>query len=433
MKVAIIDFQYKTEEYFSQEMAGSYGIKTWMGDSFLAKVIVKNKKKIKFPVIMLAYIAAICRDNGHDVFVVNSENEVRDADMYILHSSIVNFSKEIQLSQLIKQRTTAKVGIIGPFCSVKPEIFKDHVDFIINGEPENTIKAIKNIDDIPHGVINSARTEYLDELPFPAWDYFDVDKYAFGPGFKKPFLELSGARGCSASCNYCPYKTYYGNYRGRTVESVIKELRYLKDNFGVKTLQFRDSNFTFNKDWSIKLAKEMIKNKLDIEWICEARLDLLDKELLAVLRDAGLKLLGVGIESSDEEILKKSTRLPIKKKRQEELIKYCHEIGISLVANYIFGFPEDTKDNILNTIKYAKKLNTRFASFGILTPYPGSVFYEKVKDRIFEKDFEKFTASNPVLETDNISKEDLLKLIEKAYVSYYWRPAWLLKHGWKFI
>lgn len=433
MKAAIIDFQYKTEEYFNQEMAGSYGLKTWIGDSFLAKLLTKNKKRFKFPVIMLAYIAAILRDNGHEVIVVNNENEIVDADIYLLHSSIVNFRKEIRLCQLIREHTNAKIGIIGPFATYKPEIFKDHVDFIIHGEPENAIKEIRGIDNIPQGLVESPQIRSMDELPVPAWDCFEINKYTYGPGFKKPFLEISGSRGCSASCNYCSYKAYYGNHRGRTVDSVIREISHLKEKYKVRTLLFRDSNFTYQKEWAIKIAEEMIARNFDIEWVCEARLDLLDEEMLTLFKKAGLRLIGVGIESFDDKILQKSTRLPIKKERREELINHCKKIDIEMVANYIFGFPEDTKENILKTIKYAKKLNTPFASFSVMTPYPGSAFYEKIKDKIYEKDFEKFTASNPVFEIKGLTKEELLKLIEKAYVSYYFRPAWLLRYGWRYI
>lgn len=433
MRTAIIDFQYKTKEYFTQEMAGSYGIKTSTGNSFLAKLIMKNKKRIKFPVIMLAYLAAIFENNGHEVVVIDDEDGIMDADLYILHSSIVNFRKEIQLCREIKARTNAKIGIIGPFCSVKPEIFIDHVDFIINGEPENIVKTIKDKSSIPEGVVVSAPVSNLDELPFPAWKYFNIDKYTHGVGFKKPFLELSGSRGCSASCNYCSYRAYYGNHRGRTVESVIREISYLKDNFNIKSLCFRDSNFTYRKEWAVQLANEMIKHKFDIEWSCEARLDLLDKELVNLLKEAGLRHLGIGIESFNEKLLKQYTRLPIKKKHQEDIIKHFKNIGLSFVANYIFGFPSDTKKNILETIRYAKKLNTPLAAFALMTPYPGSVFYEKIKDKIYEEDFEKFTSTNPVFEVEGITKKELLELIEKAYVSYYFRPAWILRHGWRYI
>lgn len=414
-------------------MAGSYGYKTWAGNSFLARLLIKNKKRIKFPVIIFAYLAAIFKHNGHDVLIINDESEIQDADLYLLHSSIVNFRKEIQLCELIRDRTKAKIGIIGPFCSFKPEIYRNHIDFIIKGEPENVIKEIKSLNRVPEGIVESLPVENLDELPFPDWSYFDIPKYTFEPVLKKkPFLEISGSRGCSSSCTYCHYKAYYGNYRGRSLESVIKEISCLIDNFNIKSLLFRDSNFTFRKEWSLQLAQEMINRGFDLEWSCETRLDMLDKNMLDLFKKSGLKHIGVGIESYDETVLKKSTRLPIKKKHQEEILKYCQEIGISVLANYIFGFSGESKQNILNTINYSHELNTPFATFNILTPYPGTVFYEKNKDKIYEDDFEKFTGSYPVIEVEGLSREDLLNYLEKAYVSYYWRPAWLLKHGWKY-
>lgn len=433
MKIGIIDFQYKTEEYFSQEMGGGFGVKTWVGNSFLARLITRNKKRMKFPIIMLAYVAAIFRDNGHEVVVLNNEDEISDADLFILHSSIVNFKKEIQLCQLIKERTHGKIGIIGPFCSAKPEIYKPYLDFIIKGEPEIVVGNVDSIKDIPRGIVESSPVEDIDELPFPAWEYFDTDKYTFEPVLKKkPFLELSGSRGCSATCNYCPYRAYYGSYRGRSINSVIKEIVYLIKNFGIRSLLFRDSNFTFRKEWSLQLAHKMINHGFDIEWACETRLDLMDEDMLKLFKESGLRHIGVGVENYNEEILRKSSRLPIKKEHCEKIISYCQKIDISILANYIFGFPGDSKENILNTIKYAKKLNTPFAAFNICTPYPDTIFYEKNKDRICENDFEKFTGSNPVMEIPGLSREEMLRLSEKAYVSYYFRLAWLLKNTWKY-
>lgn len=433
MKIAIIDFQYRTEEYFTQESAGSYGLKTKMGDSVFAKLITKYKKQIKLPVIMLAYIAAILDNNGHEVIVINDESEIVNADLYLMHSSIVNFGKEIQLSRLIKEKTGAKIGIIGPFSTYKPEIFLDDFNFVVQGEPENAIRQIKDAGSIPSGIVQSPRVENLDELPFPAWKFFKISKYSHGRGFKQPFLSISGSRGCSASCNYCSYRAYYGNYRGRTVESVINEIAYLKKDFKIKSIVFRDSNFTFNKEWAIELAEEMIRRKFNIEWLIEARLDFLDTDLIKLFKRAGLIHIGIGVEGANEDFLKKSSRLPIKKAHQEKIIRYCNDNNVSLVANYLFGLPGDTRENILNTIQYAKKLNTRIAAFCICTPYPGTTFYEKIKDRIYEKDFEKYTTTNPIFEIDGLSGEELLRLLEKAYVSYYFRPAWLLKHAWRFL
>lgn len=434
MKVAIIDFLYQTKEYFSQEMSGNFGVKTWAGNSFLARMITRSKKGIKFPVIMLAYLGAILRKNGHQVTVVENENSIQEADLYLLHSSIVNTKKEIQLCQYIKNQTGAKIGIIGPFSSFQPGIYSDSADFIIQGEPENIISTIHTREDIPEGLVKSTPVENLDSLPFPDWELFTIDKYSFKPALrKKPFLEISASRGCSSTCRYCPYRAYYGDYRGRSIASVVGEMGHLKERFDIKSLLFRDSNFTCRKKWVLELATQMVQHRFHIAWSCETRLDMLDEEILDVCREAGLQHIGVGIESLDDELLRSQGRQPIAISHIEKILRYCRNIGISVLANYIFGFPGDSRRNIMDTIRFAKKMNTPFASFHIFTPYPGTTVYQNTRADIYQDDFESFTLSTPVMRVAGLSGEELSALMEKAYVSYYFRPAWLWQHGWRHL
>jgi radical SAM superfamily enzyme YgiQ (UPF0313 family) len=156
---------------------------------------------------------------------------------------------------------------------------------------------------------------------------------------------------------------------------------------------------------------------------------MLDEEILDRCREAGLRHIGVGIESLDDQLLRSLGRDPIARKHMEDIIRYCRKIGISVLANYILGFPGDTRQNMEKTLRFARKLNTPFASFHIFTPYPGTPIYQKEKDKIYPVDFEKFSLSNPVMAVEGLSAEELVQFMEKAYISYYYRPAWLWQYA----
>ncbi len=111
----------------------------------------------------------------------------------------------------------------------------------------------------------------------------------------------------------------------------------------------------------------------------------------------------------------------------EEIVNYCDKLGIRVTAFYLLGLPGDTEESIKNTVDYAKRLNTHVAQFFIHTPFPGTEYFEKVKHRLIEKDWEKFDCYTPVFRHENLSAQDLLRLKEWAFVSYYYRPSYAFK------
>ncbi len=425
MKITLLNVLSKNNRYHvNKDVMGSFGLVTRIGNSFLAKVIEGMKKKgVNLPIFSLAYLAAILYKNGHKVeFKTNTMPE--DSNLVIIPSSIVEFKAELKMARLIKEKTKAKVGFIGAFASVKPELYLKYADFVIKGEPEDVISKIK--DSIPKGFIKS-KLMNLDELPFPKWDIFPVEEYSYYPVIKgKPFLPVLSSRGCALNCNYCPYKLHYGNWRRRSPENIINEIRYLVDKFNIKGLLFRDPLFTLDKKRVREIAKRLID--FNLEWACETHFDYLDKDLIDLMYESGLRSINVGIESSDENILANATRKSSRKRYVEMIIRYCQKKGIKITSFYILGFPDDTEDSINRTIRYAKKLNTHVAQFFIMTPFPGTKFYDSIKDDIFEKDFEKFDSFTPVFKHKNLSSEDLLRLKEKAFVSYYFRLRYMLSY-----
>ena len=148
----------------------------------------------------------------------------------------------------------------------------------------------------------------------------------------------------------------------------------------------------------------------------------------------GLRNINIGVETIDPEIAKKNKRLLVKEDHQQEMIKFCTKLGVKISAFYILAYEGDTEETVKNTIKYAIKLNTSLARFAVSTPYPGTGFYTQLdkEGRLLTKNYEKYTQFNLVYKHNNLTKEKVRSLVEKAIRDYYFRPAFYLMHlKWK--
>jgi len=424
MNITLLNIQKKGD---NKDYNGGFGTTFQVGKSFLAKLLEGMRAGGEcFPLLSYGYLAGIFRKNGHTVEVLTNKIPV-DSDLVVIQCSLVRHNLEIDFIKKIKTQTNAKIGIIGPFASVKPDIFIKYADFIIQGEPEEIALQI-NDNYIPRGIVKSNPITDLDSLPFPDWSVFPVEKFSYKPTLsRRPFTFIQSSRGCIYTCNYCPYKVF-GLYRERGIQNVVDEIEYLVSEYDIKSLMFRDPCFSFNKKRAAGIADEIIKRGIDVEWGCETRLDNLDIELLEILYKGGLRAIKVGIESIDSDILKQQKRKSIGKEHQEKIIRYCDKRGIRVIAFYIIGLEEDTRESIMGTIKYAKKLNTDFANFTLCTPIPGTEYYEQIKDRIYETNWENFDNFHPVFKHKHLTADELYKFQEDAIVSYYIRPAFILKH-----
>lgn len=424
MKITLLNIQKKGD---NKDYNGGFGTTFQVGKSYLAKMLERIRSGGEyFPLLSYGYLAGIFKKNGHTVNVLTNEIP-GDSDLIIIQCSLIRHNLEIDFMKRIREQTRAKIGIIGPLAFVSPDLFKEYADFIIKGEPEEV--ALKISDNyIPVGIIESNPIMNLDSLPFPDWSVFPIEKFSYKPALpKRPFTFIQSSRGCAYTCNYCPYKVF-GLYRERTVENVLEEIESLIDKHHIKSLMFRDPCFSFNKKRAANIADEIIKRNIKIEWGCETRLDNLDIGLLDLLYESGLRAVKVGIESAELDIVKQQKRKPINIEHQEKIIKFCDKKGIRVIAFYIIGLEHDTKESVEKTIKYAKKLNTDFANFTLCTPIPGTEYYEQIKDRIYEENLEKFDNFHPVFRHKNLTAGELCKFQESAIVSYYIRPAFILKH-----
>ncbi len=432
MKIALIDLRESATGCNNKDKAGTFGNSSHGEDWVSRAYSFLKRNKVDVPVVHFGYMAAILRQAGHEVNFY--EAEPKDEEIVILASSIVGYDEELEFVRKIR-KPGRKIGFINAFATAKPEIFLEEADFVIKGEPEAVIQKLAKGEIELKGAIDSPLIYDLESLPFPDWDGFPVSRYGYYPVLKKtPTLSILTSRGCSFDCSYCPYMvTQTDKWRRRSAKNVVDEMEYLVRKYGVRSLVFRDIMYTQSKQRSLQISEEIIRRGLKVEWSCETRADCLEEESLKLLHRSGLRAIHLGIESPEDEIVIKSGRLPIKESQQEKVVRDAEKIGIHIIAFYILGFIHDTPQSMEKTIAYAKHLNTPLAQFDVMTPYPGTKFFDQIKDRIVDTDWKKYTTHYPVVRLDHVSPKQVLSFKNKAYRDYYFRPSWMLKNGFKVL
>ena len=423
MKIALLEINKPGD---NKDFNGGFGTTFQIGNSLKARALSFIRSNLEnIPTMSYTYLSSIFKRDGHSVKYYF--NEVPDSsDIVLIHVSLIRHNEEIKFIRNLKARGE-RVGVYGPLASVRSFLFGD-ADFVIQGEPEEIVVEISKSGNIPKGIVKSNPVMDLDSLYFPDWDLFSEKDFSLAPAISaKPAFFVHASRGCPYGCSYCPYLVF-GTYRVRKPEKVIEELVFLKKKYGMRGFYFRDPTFSINETRIKKIVRLMIEKKLNLEWGCETRLDLLSIPLLRLMYDSGLRAIKVGIESMNHGLLESHGRIPPKIRHQEEIIKFCEKKGIKVIAFYIIGLPSDTLKSIKETIQYSRRLNTSFANFTICTPIPGTGFYDELKEKIIEKDLNKYDNFHVVFEHDNLSKKEILKLQEEAITGYYFRLKYIFRY-----
>ena len=426
MKIAFLNVKSSRRECINKDFMSGYGWAFNAGNSMRARLINFVKKQGEsLPLMSFGYMSALFQTYGHEVEYLT--NKVPNSDIAFISSSMVDYRNEIEWAKKVKA-AGVKVYFIGVFASFKSELFLPYCNAVIKGEPEEICARIADGYQ-PEGLVESNPISDPDSLVFPNWDIFPHKKFSYLPVLKeKPFFPILSSRGCVYSCEYCPYPVFY-KYQNRSVKNVIGEIEYLVEKYNMRGMLFRDPLFSGNKKRAKQIAENIIEKNLKIKWACETRLDCLNEDLLDTFYEAGCRVINVGIESSDTQILDNVNRKLINPDCQKKMVDYAHKLGIRITAFYVLGLEGETIQTINKTIEYSKWLDTFVAQFFINTPFPGTVDYERNKDNLIESDWEKFDCYTPVVNNRNITPQQLLNLKEKAFISYYYRP----KYAWKFV
>jgi radical SAM superfamily enzyme YgiQ (UPF0313 family) len=428
MRVLLVDLPAREGIVSKDTVVGGYGSRLLPFTRVTAVIGALKRRMHDVPSVQLAYLGGILAQYGHDV--VWSRGAMPEADVAIVLSSLVDYRHEAAWADGARARGI-RTGFVGLTASKMPELFRDHADFLILGEPEAAVQRLAR-GTVLQGDCVSEPINDLDALPSPRWDFSLAARTRFTmPGAGRPYgggIPLLASRGCPEFCTYCPHRILAG-YRARSVASILEELEGLSHAFTRPYVIFRDPLFTVDRDRALALADGIRARGLDLRFECETRLDRLDPELLDSLYAAGLRAMSFGVESVSAEILKKVGRRPTPEAQQRLIINHCRKRGIATAGFYVLGFPHDDWASIAATIDYSIDLGSSAAQFKLLTPYPGTPLWKQLSPLVVEKDWQKFDGFTPTFTHPTLTAHELRFLLGAAYTRFYVRPSWLADWG----
>ena len=425
MRVVLADLESDRGFVSKDTVVGGYGSRLEPFSRVTTIIAYLKKWYHDVPSVHMAYSAAILARAGHEVRWTRGERV--DGDVALVLSSLVDYKAETAWADGMRARGV-KVGFVGITASKMPDLFRDHADFILIGEPEAGVMRLAQ-GEIPSGMIVSEQINDLDALPFPRWDLVTEDR-GFKAGIRFSSRPVGGgfpllaSRGCPEFCTYCPHRILAG-YRARSIANIVDEMERLCDLVRRPYVIFRDPLFTEQRDRVVELCDAIQARGLHLTFEAETRLDRLDLDLLDRLYSAGFRAMSFGVESLSPATLKKSGRRPIPEAHQRQIIDHCRKLGIVTAAFYVLGFLQDDWSSIAATIDYASDVGSTFAQFKMLTPYPGTPMFKQIEPLLTETDWEKFDGYTPTFKHPNLTHRELMFLLGAAYTRFYMRPSYL--------
>jgi radical SAM superfamily enzyme YgiQ (UPF0313 family) len=414
-------------------------------------------------------VAAVLEKNGYLVKILDlpvlgfSENSLstiirqEKPDIVGVTAMTPTINSAVSIVEKVKEcDSNITVVLGGAHATILPEeTLKSvpEIDVIVRGEGEQTIlELVKVLEKNPDGLNQvlgitcrergSVRSNPLgppvsdlDTLPFPAFHLLPIGKYRLHPPFgrRTPVMPIITSRGCPYRCIFCSKAVFGKKYRSNSPTYIVNEVLFLMEKFGVKEIKFYDDVFTLDRKRIVTLCMQLKERGMDIPWSCETRVNLVESELLKMMKDAGCYMIEYGVESGNQGILnslKKDSTL----EKIIEAFKLTHEAGIETVAYFMLGSPQETSETIDETIEFAKKIDPDFVQFSTTTPYPGTELYSlAVEEGYVPKKWEEYmyadlkSVDNPGFGTKTLSGEELRDWNKKAYTSFYLRWSYVWK------
>jgi radical SAM superfamily enzyme YgiQ (UPF0313 family) len=414
-----------------KDFAGGMGVGMHPGTGGWRGKIVRHLYKQDYrPVAMnFAYLAAIVKKLGHNVSY--SLDETPQADVFIFNPALQTVDAERRVMQSIrKQQPNAKILVVGQVAFAMGDFFADSGVTVVKGEAEQLLFKWDDVLNAETPVVDVGTVADLDSLPIPDWSLFNYKKFRIKYDFHRfPSTYIQQSRGCTFKCNYCPYIMIESKTRFRDPAAITDEMRFGMKRYGFESFKFRDPLFGLNRKKALELTEGIRRLDRPIQFSVETRVDLMKEDTLRALKAAGLTSITIGIETPDEATLKRYSRVAINDDRQRDFVALCRSLGIRTVAGFMVGFPEDTEASIRHVLNYARSVNPTYANFNIVTPYPGTAFYESVKDQIADHDLSKYSVYQPVMKYSNLTAEEVSKLHGECFSKFYFRSRYLKENG----
>ena len=406
--------------------------------------------------VWLCYPAGMLEDSKvvdappHGVTIEQTVAMAKDFELLVLFTSSPGFHVDVRIAEMMKDANSKlQVAFVGPPVTIEPDRALNAtkaIDFVVRREFDYQIAGYaqgKPLSELPGVSYRKNGTnvhnpeggyiENLDDLPWVSKVYkrdLDFRRYNV-PFLLNPYISFYTTRGCPAMCTFCLWpQTHSGHrWRLRSAQDVANECRYVLENFpGLKEIFFDDDTFNYKKQRTLELCAEL--KKLNFTWSCTSRVTT-DYETLKAMKDAGCRLLIVGYESGDEQILrniKKGATID----RARKFTKDAHNLGLVIHGDFIVGLPGENRETLRNTIDFAKELDVETIQVSLGHAYPGTEFYQYAQDnnlvQLKMSDEEGHQLPN-VVYPGILDKGELVDWVERFYGEYYFRP----KAAWRIV
>ncbi|MBM4386736.1 MAG: radical SAM protein, partial [Deltaproteobacteria bacterium] len=421
----------------------------------------------------IAYIAANLAKNGWDITICDGWldplfSEKGEAilpespcNLAVIHVESLYYEKALQFGRAIKQWFKESLLLaIGHVATTMPEILLEPngpFDACVDGEPEMTILEAGaavlsngNLSDIP-GLILPASTpdgilrttgrrdliENLDSLPYPAYQYFQFERYAkmscHAPIFGKVrWGWLLTSRGCSFGCSFCSpllRKSHGTQYRAHSIGYVVNLVDMLQEKFRCNAIAIEDDVFIYSKKRTIEICEALASRPKPIPWTAQARIDTLDADLIFTMKRAGCVGLCIGIESGDMEIRKRYKNCNLSNEEIEEIIRLVHNSGIHTTLYFMLGFPGETPAQMKSTMVLARKLKPLMIQVAFYTPYPGSKAWEEfIADHPADKALRLSHYNEAGDSCGAVHSAELWEFRQRFYRNFYLNPRYIWRY-----
>jgi anaerobic magnesium-protoporphyrin IX monomethyl ester cyclase len=425
------------------------------------------------PVVGLAYLAAICERDGHDLMVIDQfAQRSRPAD---IAARAASFGAEVLGIGMLTPAVPTCVAIVRACRAAAPgirvvagnihadvfarELLEDgDADVVAHGEAEDTLSEVLAVlqegdigglasvlgvswrDDAGEVHRNAARPHRrdLDALPWPAWHRFPVHRYGLLPlaDVARPTLAMAASRGCPYRCEFCSLLHAGANYRARDPIGIVDEYQGLHERYGARQIGFMDPVFPLHRGAMLAFCEEVMRRGLhkDVVWVSETRVDRIDRETLRVMRASGCRRLLLGIESGVDMLLENVNKT-FDTERVRRAVALCREEGVETIGLFMIGLPGETEEMTRQTIDFAASLPLDFAKFAITVPFPGSQLFEDLRreGRLDTSNWGDWTTFQPDPERlpyvpRSVDNATLLRLQKEGTRRFYLRPGMIWHH-----
>ncbi len=415
--------------YQAKREIRSFWFPTWLAQP---AALIPNSKLIDAPPARLGMDPVLTAARAHELCVI--------------HTSTPSFGSDVKVARALKEANPGLlVGMVGAKVAVQPaeslERSAAAVDFVARNEFDFTIKEIaegrelSTVDGISYrdskgGIVHNtdrAVLEDMDQLPFVTEVYkrdLRIEDYFIGY-LLHPYVSLYTGRGCKSRCTFCLWPQTVGGhrYRVRSPGHVAEEVRLIQKLFPqTREIFFDDDTFTDNLPRAEAIAREL--GKLGVTWSCNAKANV-PRETLKVLRDNGLRLLLVGYESGNQQILhniRKGMRIEVARRFTQD----CHDLGIKIHGTFILGLPGETQATIQETIRFATEINPHTIQVSLAAPYPGTRLYEEaVENGWLDASHAELIDEHGIqiapLHYPHLSHTEIFDSVETFYRRFYFR------------